>query len=140
MNISRLVALALFPIAAATAQTSGDTNEGSRLAVDSTTGAWTFSWWGVNARTYFIQTGHTVADARTFRALIEQVRAQDFCAASEEHELAVHAVAVPLRDMDGRTVAALNVVTTRQRLEPRTLQKELLPLLWEAAKEVRPLL
>ena len=76
-------------------------------------------------------TGHTVADARAFRALIEQVRQQDFCAASEEHELGVHAVAVPLRDMDGRTVAALNVVTTRQRMEPRSLQKDLLPLLWE---------
>jgi IclR family pca regulon transcriptional regulator len=42
--------------------------------------------------------------------------------------------------MDGRTVAALNVVTTRQRLEPRALQKQLLPLLWEAARELRPLL
>lgn len=85
-------------------------------------------------------TGHTVADARTFRSLIEQVRSQDFCVASEEHELGVHAVAVPLRDMDGRTVAALNVVTTRQRLEARVLQKELLPLLWEAAREARALL
>ena len=85
-------------------------------------------------------TGHTVADARAFRALVEQVRAQDFCAASEEHELGVHAVAVPLRDMEGRTVAALNVVTTRQRLDLRTLQKEYLPLLQGAADEVRALL
>lgn len=85
-------------------------------------------------------TGHTVTDAKAFRALIEQVRQQDFCAASEEHELGVHAVAVPLRDMDGRTVAALNVVTTRQRLEPRQLQKDILPLLHEAAREVRALL
>jgi IclR family transcriptional regulator, pca regulon regulatory protein len=85
-------------------------------------------------------TGHTLADPRAFRALIEQVRQQDFCAASEEHELGVHAVAVPLRDMDGRTVAALNVVTTRQRIEPRSLQKDLLPLLWEAAREARALL
>jgi IclR family pca regulon transcriptional regulator len=85
-------------------------------------------------------TGHTVADPRAFRALIEEVRRQDFCVASEEHELGVHALAVPLRDMDGRTVAALNVVTTRQRLEPRVLQKELLPLVQEAARELRPLL
>jgi IclR family pca regulon transcriptional regulator len=85
-------------------------------------------------------TGHTVVEARAFRALIEEVRAQDFCVASEEHELGVHAAAVPLRDMDGRTVAALNVVTTRQRLEPRMLHKDVLPLLLEAAREVRPLL
>ena len=85
-------------------------------------------------------TGHTQVDARAFRDLIDQVRQQDYCAASEEHELGVHAVAVPLRDLEGRTVAALNVVTTRQRVEPRALQKDLLPLLLEAARELRPLL
>ncbi len=79
-------------------------------------------------------------DARRFRALIEQVRQQDWCLASEEHELAVHAVAVPLRNMDGLTVAALNMVTTRERIEPRGLQRDLLPLLLEAARELRALL
>ena len=83
-------------------------------------------------------TGRTVVDARSFRNIIAEVRQQDFCVASEEHELGIHALAVPLRDMDGRTVAALNVV--RQRLEPKALQNELLPLLQEAAREVRALL
>jgi len=85
-------------------------------------------------------TGHTTVDGRGFRALIDHVREQDHCVASEEHELGVHAVAVPLRNMDGRTVAALNVVTTRARVEPRALQRDLLPLLLEAARELRPLL
>lgn len=85
-------------------------------------------------------TAHTQVDPRAFRATIEQVRRQDYCVASEEHELGVHALAVPLRNMDGRTVAALNVVASRQRLEPGTLQKDLLPLLLEAARELRPLL
>jgi IclR family pca regulon transcriptional regulator len=85
-------------------------------------------------------TGHTVADARAFRGLIEQARRQDWCLASEEHELGVHALAVPLRDMDGRTVAALNVVTSPQRRDTRALQKDLLPLLLEAARELRALL
>lgn len=85
-------------------------------------------------------TGHTVVEPRAFRALVDQVRQQDFCLASEEHELGVHALAVPLRDMDGRTVAALNVVASRQRLDPRTIPKDLLPLLQEAAREVRALL
>jgi len=85
-------------------------------------------------------TAHTTVDARRFRALIEQVRQQDWCLASEEHELAVHAVAVPLRNMDGLTVAALNMVTTRERIEPRGLQRDLLPLLLEAARELRALL
>lgn len=85
-------------------------------------------------------TSHTVVDAKKFRALIEQVRADDFCVASEEHELGVHALAVPLRDMRGRTVAALNVVASPQQLQADVLQRELLPLLLDAARELRPLL
>ena len=39
----------------ALSQTSTDPNEGSRLSRDPSTGAYTFSWWGVGGRTYFIQ-------------------------------------------------------------------------------------
>lgn len=85
-------------------------------------------------------TAHTTVEPRAFKALIDEVRKQDWCVASEEHELGVHALAVPLRNMDGRTVAALNVVASPQRLERRALQKDLLPLLLEAARELRPLL
>ena len=85
-------------------------------------------------------TSHTVVEPKKFRALIEQVRADDYCVASQEHELGVHALAVPLRNMQGRTVAALNVVTSPQRLEVGVLQRDLLPLLLDAARELRPLL
>ncbi|QDL37762.1 IclR family transcriptional regulator domain-containing protein [Rhodoferax sediminis] len=85
-------------------------------------------------------TSHTVVEPKKFRALIEQVRADDYCVASEEHELGVHALAVPLRNMQGRTVAALNVVASPQRLEAGVMQRDLLPLLLEAARELRPLL
>ena len=85
-------------------------------------------------------TAQTLVDPRRFRALVDEVRAQDFCVATEEHELGVHALAVPLRDMAGRTVAALNVVASPQTLEPAALQRDLLPLLLEAARELRPLL
>lgn len=81
-------------------------------------------------------TARTVVDPRRFRALVAEVREADHCVASEEHELGVHALAVPLRTMDGRTVAAMNVVAPQPRLE----QGDLLPLLLEAARELRPLL
>jgi IclR family pca regulon transcriptional regulator len=83
---------------------------------------------------------HTTTDPRKLKALVEQVRLNDFCLASEEHELGVHALAVPLRDMQGRTVAALNVVSSPQRLRVEVMQKELLPLLLDAARELRSLL
>ncbi|MDB5942223.1 MAG: beta-ketoadipate pathway transcriptional regulator, PcaR/PcaU/PobR family [Ramlibacter sp.] len=85
-------------------------------------------------------TSHTTVEPRKFRALIDEVRAQDYCVAGEEHELGVHALAVPLRNMQGQTVAALNVVAAPQRLEARAMQRDLLPLLLEAARELRPLL
>jgi IclR family pca regulon transcriptional regulator len=85
-------------------------------------------------------TPRTVVDPRQFRALIEQVRQDDLALASEEHELGVHALAVPLRNMSGQTVAALNVVASPQRLTPQVMQHDLLPLLLDAARELRPLL
>jgi IclR family pca regulon transcriptional regulator len=85
-------------------------------------------------------TAHTVVDPKKFKAIIEAVRTNDYCVASEEHELGVHALAVPLRNMQGQTVAALNVVAAPNRLEARAMEKGLLPLLLEAARELRPLL
>jgi IclR family pca regulon transcriptional regulator len=85
-------------------------------------------------------TMHTVTEPRAFRALIEQVRREDFCLSTEEHELGVHALAVPLRNAQGRTVAALNVVAATSRLSGAAMQRDLLPLLWEASREVRSLL
>ncbi|NBQ88123.1 MAG: IclR family transcriptional regulator, partial [Betaproteobacteria bacterium] len=85
-------------------------------------------------------TPHTVTDTAGFIARVEQARAQDWCWASEEHELGVQAIAVPLRDMRGRTVAALNAVSSVPRLQPSPLRHDILPLLLEAARELRPLL
>lgn len=85
-------------------------------------------------------TPRTITDHKKFKALMEQVREDDFCLASEEHELSVHALAVPLRNMQGRTVAALNVVASPQRLQEEQMKRDLMPLLLDAARELRPLL
>jgi IclR family pca regulon transcriptional regulator len=85
-------------------------------------------------------TSRTIVDPRRFKTVIEEVRQRDHCVAHEEHELGVHAVAIPLRNMDGKTVAALNCVTAPEKLEPRALERDLLPLMLEAARELRPLL
>ena len=75
-----------------------------------------------------------------FAARVFTQREQDYCMAREEHELGVQALAVPLRNMGGQTLAALNLVTSPQRMEPATMLAQLLPLLQEAARELRPLL
>lgn len=85
-------------------------------------------------------TVHTTVEPKKFRAALDEVRARDYCVLAEEHELAVHAAAVPLRNMQGRTVAALNVVAAPHKMDARALEQSLLPLLFDAARELRPLL
>lgn len=85
-------------------------------------------------------TPKTVVDHPALRKLITQVRTDDFAWASEEHELGVQALAVPLRNMKGQTVAALNVVASPERLGREAMIQELLPKLQDAAKQLRPLL
>lgn len=85
-------------------------------------------------------THRTTVEHKAFRALIAQVRADDHAFAAEEHEPGVQALAVPLRNMKGATVAALNVVAAPDRVEPAVMRQTLLPALLEAARELRPLL
>ena len=85
-------------------------------------------------------TAFTCIDMVQFRSTIAQIRRDDYAVANQQHELGVHALAVPVRNMAGSTVAALNVVTQPSRLEPQALLRELLPLLQDAAREVRQLI
>lgn len=82
-------------------------------------------------------TAHTLSEERLFKQAIAQAAREDFALANQEHELGVHALAVPLRDPHGRTVAALNVVSTAERLAPEVLQRDWLPLLFDAAAQLR---
>ncbi len=85
-------------------------------------------------------TAHTVTDAKALKVRIDQARTQDYCMASEEHELGVQALSVPLRNLQGQTVAALNVVVAPHRMTMQAMERQLLPVLQDAARELRPLL
>jgi len=83
----------------------------------------------------------TTVEVAGLRQAVAEARRQDWCLASEEHELGVVAIAVPLRDLQGRMVAALNVVVSSARqIDAAALQRDLLPLLLDAAREVRGML
>lgn len=75
-----------------------------------------------------------------FKTLIAQVRRDDYGLAREAHELGIHALAVPLRNMQGQTLAALNVVGTADQLSDVAVQHKWLPMLLEASRELRVLL
>ena len=102
--------------------------------------AWMGAWQYVPGRTLPRLTPQTLVDPVEFAAVIDQARRDDWCRVSQEHELGVHALAVPLRNLQGRTVAALNGVTSAAQEEPPASQRALLPLLLEAASELRGLI
>ena len=85
-------------------------------------------------------TPRTTTELRSFKALLAQAAAQDFYIANDEHELGVHAIAVPLRDVKGRTVAALNVIVPPGRLDDASLRADALERLRAAASELRQML
>lgn len=98
-----------------------------------------FSAW-LKGRTLARLTPYTVVENAAFRKLIAQVRQDDHCVASEEHELGVNAVAVPLRNAEGKTVAALNTVVPHAHVQQESHLRALLQWMQEAAVELRALL
>ena len=65
---------------------------------------------GVLARaTYVRLTDRTVVDPGRLRAVIDQVREQGWAAVDQELEHGLRALAVPIRDPRGATIAAMNV-------------------------------
>ena len=78
-------------------------------------------------------TPHTITDAEQLRAEILRVRAQGWALVDEELEEGLRSIAAPIRDGEGRTLAALNVSAPASRGAPDMLRDELLPHLLRAA-------
>ena len=94
----------------------------------------------LKGRTLTRLTGHTVTDIKQFRACLQQAQSDDYVLSCEEHELGVSALAVPLRNAQGKTVAALNVVLPSAAMDAQHIRQKFLPLLQSAAQELRALL
>ncbi len=84
-------------------------------------------------------TARTVTEAGTQRKRITQARLDDWAWSLEEHELGIQALAVPVRDMQGRTVAALNVVAAADRMDEQGMRQTFLGVLQEGARGLRSL-
>ena len=75
----------------------------------------------------------TTPGRRELDALLAAVREQGWAAVDQALAVGVRSAAVPLRDHDGRTVAAVNVCVHAAEHDMRELEDELLPLLRETA-------
>jgi len=61
---------------------------------------------------------------------------QGWAAVDQELEAGVRSIAVPIRDSSGRVVAAINASAHAARVPMRTLEKQFLPRLLDAAQQI----
>lgn len=85
-------------------------------------------------------TPYTQIRKQSLRAELQQVHHLGYCYAHQEHELDLHALAVAIRNVQGRVVAALNIVQHPMLDKPDAFQKRYLPILQQAAAEIQNLL
>jgi IclR family pca regulon transcriptional regulator len=85
-------------------------------------------------------TDRTVTSLPKLRQALQLVRQNGYCIVDQELEIGLRSIAVPVRNSFGRVVAALNVLTTPQRVPLQQMQTELLPNLRATANELDKLL
>ena len=81
-------------------------------------------------------TERTVVDEAELRQILITVAAQGWAAVDQELEAGVRSIAVPIRDSSGRVVAAINASAHAARVPMRTLERQFLPRLLDAAQQI----
>ena len=81
-------------------------------------------------------TERTVVNEAELRQILITVAAQGWAAVDQELEAGVRSIAVPIRDSSGRVVAAINASAHAARVPMRTLERQFLPRLLDAAQQI----
>jgi IclR family pca regulon transcriptional regulator len=82
---------------------------------------------------FAVYTENTIADLPTLLTDLAQVRSAGYAVAIRTIETGIGSVAVPLRDAEGRVVAALNAVGPTASFAPADVRDRVLPLLRQLA-------
>lgn len=82
------------------------------------------------------RTPRTVTDAAKLRAILSAVRRNGYGTQDEEVELGQRAVAVPVHDHAGNTIAAINVTVSAHRTPMKLMLEAALPVLRREAKRL----
>jgi len=82
------------------------------------------------------KTQKTITDRAALTATIRRVRGDGYSIVDEELELGLRSIAVPIRDLSGRIVAAINVSTQSARTSVADMEQKFLPLLKDAASKI----
>lgn len=81
-------------------------------------------------------TPRTITSPKALLEELRRIRAQGWALVDEELEEGLRALAVPLRDGQGRVVAAVNLSAQAQRWSPERIRAELLPPLLHTAARI----
>jgi len=81
-------------------------------------------------------TEHTVTEPKKLRQLIEECRRAGYSAVEDELAYGVVAVAVPVFDLSGRVVAALNSSSHSRRMPKAKLVRDRLAMLKQASQQI----
>jgi len=82
------------------------------------------------------RTDRTITDRDELREAIARASAQGWSILDQELEHGVRGLAVPIRDRDGRTIAAMNVAALASRATVTSLRRDFLPPLRAAADKI----
>jgi IclR family pca regulon transcriptional regulator len=82
-------------------------------------------------------TSHTVTDRQLLTKELDAIVRQGFCIVDQELEIGLRSCAVPIVRADGTVVAAVNVGVHASRADTSVLRREFVPLLRQAADDIR---
>jgi IclR family pca regulon transcriptional regulator len=89
------------------------------------------------AKIDFIQyTPHTITSREQLEKILPSVRGEGFAVNDQELEIGLRSIAVPVRNIVGTVVAAMNVSTQAPRVSRLELLERCLPVLREAADKL----
>jgi IclR family transcriptional regulator, pca regulon regulatory protein len=81
-------------------------------------------------------TSHTVSTAKEFRHVLDVVRREGYAIVDQELEIGLRSIAVPVKDVAGQVVAAINAGTQSARVTLAEMKSRFLPALLSAAREL----
>lgn len=82
------------------------------------------------------RTRRTVTDPGALRAILVQVAQDGYALVEQELEDGLISIAVPIREVAGHVVAAINVSANAMRVQADTLRHSVLPILRETALQI----
>ncbi len=86
------------------------------------------------------RTGQTITSVPKLRKVLAQVREQGFAMIDQELEVGLRSIAVPVRDLRGQVVAAINVGAHAARVSLEEMSARFLPALQACSRELGQLL